>query len=130
MVRVIQADNWFGMNIRHFLLLSNLCHMIDDTAKDAVSRLNLRSLVTLNVPTRTKLEVEVGETFNQTMEDLIVTFELLVNTSHLWTQIDEPFQLSSLSNYEHNLTTKFTIIRNKSNTQQMPQVSERDSSHR
>ena len=90
---------------------------------DAIHRLNVRSLVTLNVPTKVQFEAEVSKTLNQTKEDIIINFELLLNISHLWTLVDEPFKFSYQSNMEFRMNLEFAITGNDGNTGHMPQVS-------
>ena len=122
MMRGLQSNQWLGMSTGHFLLLSNLCYMINNTIEDAVSRFNARSFVSLDVPTKPKFEVEVNKTLNQTKGDLIINFQLLINISHLWTLIDEPFKVTYISDEEYPMVFEFIVTTNESNIQQMPQV--------
>ena len=119
---LIQSDKWHGMNTRHFFLLSNMCRTIQTMINETVRRLNVRSFVTLNVPTEPKFKAEVNATLNQLIQDLTINFDLFFGSSHLWTQVDEPFVLGLYETGVHSGDSKFIVTTTQNDAQQMPQV--------
>ena len=123
MTKLIQSEKWFGMNSRHFLLLSNLCDITNRTMTDAVRSFSVRPFVTLSVLPKSKFNVEMNATLNKIFEELRANFYLLMNTSHLWTQTDAPFKLPDYNGDKYSVDSKFSVTANDSNVEQMPQVS-------
>ena len=119
---VLEDQIWLGMSIGHFQLLSNLCRTIRRTIDDALSRLNIRSFVTLNVPTEHSFNTEMNATLDQFIQTLVINFNLLVNGSRLWTQIDQPFAVRLHKRVQLDTDTRYSILTNQSSAQQPPQV--------
>ena len=120
---LIQDDRiWLGLSARHFRLLSNLCGTVRSTIDDAVRRLTIRSFVTLNVPSENSFNTELNATLDQFIQTLVINFNLLVNASRLWRQIDQPLTIRyhSRNTLEDGVFFAFAI--NQSSAQQPPQV--------
>ena len=118
----LQEDDWTGMSASHFQLLSNLCETIRSTIHDATNRLYKRSFVTLNVPTENSFNTELNATLDQFLTTLVINFNLLVNASRLWTQIDQPYAVWQYSSVRPDVTDAYSVPPNESNARQPPQV--------
>ncbi|CAF1199869.1 unnamed protein product [Adineta ricciae] len=82
---------WRGLDGRHFQLLAILCKLAKQTIDDSVYRFTRRLFVTSNVLSETEFNIQVNTTFEQFVQSLLIQFELLINTTHLFTQVDQPF---------------------------------------
>ena len=122
MMKLVRSDKWYGLTAQHFRLLSNLCRMTKKTIDDAVRRLTIRHFLTLNVPTESSFNTELNTTLNQFIQTLIINFDLLVNTSHLWTQIDEPFTVPYAVFVPPNVDSVLTFTANQSSNQRLAEV--------
>ncbi|CAF1468291.1 unnamed protein product [Adineta ricciae] len=109
-------NTYDGLDDKHFRLLSFLCDLINETIDDAIRRFTQRSLITPNLLTATNVITELDTAFNQTIQTLVTNFNLLVNISNLFNQVDQPFTMSD------NAKSAF-IVTNSNNSEEMPQVS-------
>jgi hypothetical protein len=107
---------WRAFDIRHFRLLSTLCRLANKTVDDAVYRFDMRSLVTLNVLTEPEFYVQLNTTLIQFIQSLTIQFNLLINTTQLLTQVDQPFTNSL------NAELIIQTIANAANDPEPPQV--------
>jgi hypothetical protein len=117
MMRLIPRVDWYGLDARHFRLLSSLCQLIRETIDDAIHRFLTRSFVTLNVLTEPNFNAELNTTLNQFNQTLVTNFDLLVNTVHLFTQVDQPFTLPNDQN-----SPVFSVTPSQNSNQHPPQV--------
>ncbi|CAF1042277.1 unnamed protein product [Adineta steineri] len=106
----------YGLDGRHFRLLSTLCQLANETIIDALHSFNIQFLISLNVLTQGDFKAQMETTFNQFIQSLISNFDLLVNMTHLFTQVDQPYTTFDNS----NLTVSSTI--DKTTNQQSLQV--------
>ncbi|CAF0767197.1 unnamed protein product [Adineta steineri] len=96
---------WYGLDGRHFRLLSTLCQLANETIIDAIHSFDIQFLIGLNVLTELDFNAQTETTFNQFIQSLISNFDLLVNMTHLFTQVDQPYTTFDNS----NLTVSSTI---------------------
>lgn len=82
---------WAVFGARHFRLLSTLCKLASSTTDDAVHRLSIQSLVSSNVLTQSAFHAQLNSTITQFFRSLIIHFSLLVDTTRLFTQADQPY---------------------------------------
>ena len=97
---------WAVLGARHFRLLSALCKLASNTTDDAVHRLNIQSLVSSNVLTQTAFNAQLNSTITQFLRSLIIHFRLLVDTTRLFTQADQPY--TKFENAKLILNTLYT----------------------
>ena len=119
---LLQEKLWVGMSAGHFRLLSNLCQTINDTINDALSRLTIRSFITLNVPTEHSFNNELNATLEQFIETLIINFNLLVDTSRLLTQSDQPLVVRYHTAEPSDDSAKYAVTAYQSSVQEPLQV--------
>ncbi|UJR12465.1 hypothetical protein I4U23_016641 [Adineta vaga] len=82
---------WRGLDGRHFMLLLLLCEFSENAIIEIIYRFGMRLFVTSNVLTETEFNIQLNTTFKQFIQPLIVQFELIINTTHLFTQVDQPY---------------------------------------
>lgn len=115
--------DWRNLAYTQFQLLSNLCQLANKTVNDSVSRFLLQSFVTSTTLTKTDFDTQLNATLNQFFQSTIVYFGLLLDTSHLLLQVDQPYTGSSYD-YLHSLDPSLmtTLTTNETNNQQSLQV--------
>ncbi|CAF1466772.1 unnamed protein product, partial [Adineta steineri] len=86
-------NNWPTRAVHQFRLLSTMCELVNETVIDAVERFIIRSLVTFNVLTETDFIIQSNTTVNQFIQSTIINFALLLDTIHLFLQVDQPFKV-------------------------------------
>ncbi|CAF1332856.1 unnamed protein product [Adineta ricciae] len=91
LTKTISRLSWYGLDARHFRLLSSICNLINQTTDDALRRFDAQSLVTSNVISERDFNAQLNITINQFMEGLVINFGLLINVTRLFIQIDQPF---------------------------------------
>ena len=106
----------YGLVGRHFQLLSTLCQLANKTVDDAVYRFAMRSFVTSNVLTESEFNAQLNTTLKQFIQSLIIQFGLLVNTTQLFTKVDQPY-----TSFQ-NAILIVQMMTNATNDQQSPQV--------
>ena len=84
---------WNSFGMRHFLLLSTMCQLSNETVTDAIQRFGAQSFVTLNVINQPDFVSQVNSTLNQVKETLITNFALLIDAMQLFTQTDQPYTM-------------------------------------
>ncbi|CAF4171623.1 unnamed protein product, partial [Adineta steineri] len=84
---------WPTEAVHQFRLLSTMCELVNETVVDAVQRFIIRSLVTSNVLTETDFIIQSNTTINQFTQSTIINFGLLLDTEHLYLQVDQPFKV-------------------------------------
>ncbi|UJR13165.1 hypothetical protein I4U23_000188 [Adineta vaga] len=123
MMRLLQGDslmtgfdfdfNWRGINAQQMQLLSMSCQRANKTIEDAIHRFNQRSFTTSKVLTQSNFNAVMNTTVDQFIRSLIIDFNLLFNTSHLFTQVDQPFTKPNQNNLILKSTTQMTIKMNR-----------------
>ncbi|CAF4151516.1 unnamed protein product, partial [Adineta steineri] len=88
---------WPTEAVHQFRLLSTICELVNKTVVDAVQRFIIRSLVTSNVLTETDFIIQSNTTVDQFIQSTIISFGLLLDTEHLFLQVDQPFQVPDYS---------------------------------
>ncbi|UJR20240.1 hypothetical protein I4U23_023371 [Adineta vaga] len=106
---------WFGLGARHLQLLSTICQLANDTIDDAIRRFNTQSFITSNVLIQSDFDVQLNTTLVQFKQSLIIYFNLLIKTIHLFTRSDQPY--TRLHNAELNMNT----MTNETDQQQLMQ---------
>ena len=84
---------WNSFGMPHFLLLSTMCQLSNETVSDAIQRFGVQSFVTLNVIKQADFISQVNSTLNQVKETLITNFALLIDAMQLFTQTDQPYTM-------------------------------------
>ncbi|CAF1265964.1 unnamed protein product [Adineta ricciae] len=100
LTRTISRSSWFGLDARHFRLLSSICNLINRTTDDALRRFNAQFFVTSNVISEVEFNAQLNIIVNQLIESLVINFGLLINFTRLFTQIDEPFTSQNYNNLQ------------------------------
>ncbi len=85
------ASDWHLTAAQRFQLLSSLCQIANETIKDAVQRIDARSLITPNLLTKTDFISQLNTTLTQFTQSTIIQFGLLVDTVRLFTRVDQPY---------------------------------------
>ncbi len=85
------ASDWHVTAAQRFQLLSSLCQIANETIKDAVQRIDARSLITPNLLTKSDFISQLNTTLTQFTQSIIIQFGLLVDTVRLFTRIDQPY---------------------------------------
>ncbi|CAF1388030.1 unnamed protein product [Adineta steineri] len=93
LIRTGLYNDWPTRAVHQFRLLSTICELINKTVVDAVQRLIIRSLVTSNVLSETDFIIQSNTTVNQFIQLTIINFGLLLDTEHLFLQVDQPFKV-------------------------------------
>lgn len=88
---VIERPWWYGLDARHFRLLSSICQLIRKTNDDAIVRFHERYFTTLTVISERNLDAQLNTTIDQFIETLKVNFNLLINTTQLFVRVNQPF---------------------------------------
>jgi hypothetical protein len=96
--------DWASRAVHQFRLLSTICDLANSTINDAVQQLIVRSLVTSNVLTEADFNAQLNTTINQFLQSIVINFGLLVDTVHLFTQVDQPYKISDYQTMILNLT--------------------------
>ncbi|CAF3744343.1 unnamed protein product [Adineta steineri] len=102
---------YHGFGAQHTQLLSSLCDLANKTIVDAVHRFTMRSLATSNVLLESNFNDLLNTTLNQFTQSLLINFKLLINTSHLFTQVDQPFTKPHQNDLKLNTITDQISIR-------------------
>ena len=82
---------WNSFGMPHFLLLSTMCQLSNETVTDAIQRFGVQSFVTLNVINQADFVSQLNATLNQLIKTLITNFALLIDAMQLFTQTDQPY---------------------------------------
>jgi hypothetical protein len=85
------ASDWHRTAAQRFQLLSSLCQIANETIKDAVQRIDARSLITPNLLTKSDFISQLNTTLTQFTQSIIIQFGLLVDTVNLFTRVDQPY---------------------------------------
>jgi hypothetical protein len=109
-------EHWPGLETKHFQLLSTICQLANKTIDNAVDRFYSQSFITSNVLVETDFYVQLNSTLTQFNQTLIVHFSSLIDTVHLFTQVDQPY--TTFDNAELIVST----MPNETNDQQLLQV--------
>jgi hypothetical protein len=102
--------DWHSLAARRFRFLSSLCQLANKTANDAVHRFTSRSFMTPNLITESDFITQLNTTLSQFTRSVVIQFGLLVNTVHLFIQVDQPF--TRLINAEVILSTAANEVKN------------------
>jgi hypothetical protein len=105
--------DWHGFEGQHFQLLFSFCQLATKTIDDAIDRFNIQSIITPNVLSESDFYGQLNTSFNQFSQSIIVDFNRLVDTVHLFTQVDQPYFFGFLGDPE--MTVTYTT--NQSNNQ-------------
>ncbi|CAF1152034.1 unnamed protein product [Adineta steineri] len=119
MMRLIEHahSHYQGFGAQHMQLLSTLCDLANKTVDDAVHRFTMRSFATLNVLSELNFKDVLNTTLTQFIQSLLINFKLLIDTSHIFTQVDQPFTKPDQNGLIFNTT------RDQNGTQQSSQIS-------
>ncbi|CAF0881578.1 unnamed protein product [Adineta ricciae] len=112
-----EGIQWYGINAQQIRLLANLCEKANKTIADATNRFNHRLLFTLNALSEENFNILMNTTIQQLIQSLIFNFNLFINISLLFTQIDQPFTKPIDDYFTINYTInqqlpKLTIVMN------------------
>jgi len=99
-----KASDWHLKAAQRFQLLSSLCQIANETIKDAVQRIDARSLITPNLLTKSDFISQLNTTLTQFTQSTIIQFGLLVDTVRLFTRIDQPYAKFTNAAVVSNLT--------------------------
>ncbi|CAF1085874.1 unnamed protein product [Adineta steineri] len=105
---------WYGLDGRHIRFLSTLCQLANETIIDAIHSFDIQFLISLNVLTEHDFKAQTETTFNQFIQSLITNFDLLVNMTHLFTQVDQPY-----TTFDNSKLAISSIIDNITNQQSL-----------
>jgi hypothetical protein len=83
--------DWRDKAFSQFHLLSNLCKLANATINDAVHRFLLQSLIASNVLPQDDFDTQLNEAVDQFFQSTIAYFGLLVETTRILIQIDQPY---------------------------------------
>ncbi|CAF1309564.1 unnamed protein product, partial [Adineta ricciae] len=90
-----QLDKWFEYAPSYFQLLSDFCQLANRTVDDAINRLLLQQFAVSDVLTETIFDAQINEILSQFFQLTMISFHVLVNTTSLFTQIDQPYTAAS-----------------------------------
>jgi hypothetical protein len=107
---------WNGLGARHFQLLSSLCQLANQTITDAIHHLGIQFVISADVFTESDFNNQSNTTLIQFIQSIIIDFNLIVDTVHLFTQVDQPYtRFDNADIMPYNMT-------NENNGQQSLQV--------
>ncbi|UJR06830.1 hypothetical protein I4U23_011118 [Adineta vaga] len=112
-MEIIPPD-WGNHAFSQFQLLSDLYRLANKTVNDTVNRFLLEFFITSNVIHESDFNQRLNITIDQLLRSLTILFSQFVESSHLFVQIDQPFnQIGSTSSTSlSNLISTYTVIHN------------------
>lgn len=84
-------EDWRNRAYTQFRLLSDLCQFANDTTNDAVDHFLSQSFITSSVPSDIYFNTQINTSLNEFIQLTVNSFGSLVDTTHLFTQIDQPY---------------------------------------
>jgi hypothetical protein len=94
--------DWQQTAAVRFLLLSNLCQLAKTTIDDAVQRLAERSFITSDILTESAFNAQLNTTLTQFTQSIIMQFDIIINTMHLFILVDQPHTKYANSEVKHS----------------------------
>lgn len=120
---VIFPLDWRKLAWSQFNTLSTFCDLANKTIDDATNQFIFQSCVVSNVLTESDFDSLLNVTLNHFFQSTIFSYSLLIQSVHLLTQIDQPYQVLSGSQagyYDPNLIGN--LIKYEANDSQSLQV--------
>ncbi|UJR06780.1 hypothetical protein I4U23_011067 [Adineta vaga] len=101
---IFMLHDWRDQASSQFQLLSDLCRLTNRTIDDAVRRFLLESFAALNVLNKEDFEAQLYKILNQFFQSITTSFRVLVDTTRLFTQVDQPYMRWVHRNYRTSYT--------------------------
>ncbi|UJR22662.1 hypothetical protein I4U23_025701 [Adineta vaga] len=83
--------DWRNQALSQFRLLSSFCQFSNQTMYDARRRFLVESFVTSNALTENDFKTQINVILDEFSRSTTVYFDLLVKTTRLWMQVDQPY---------------------------------------
>ncbi|UJR12699.1 hypothetical protein I4U23_016873 [Adineta vaga] len=105
------SPDWRNKAPLKFQLLSDLCNLAKKTIDDAIHRFLSQSFITLNALSQIDFDTQLNATLKQFIRSTTDYFDLLIQTSQILVQVDQPYFVTVgakfARNREKNLRGKF-----------------------
>lgn len=88
-----RPTSWFTPLAHHLQLLSTICRLTSETLDNAVHQFLTRSLTTSIVLAESDFASQLNRTVDQFTRSLVIGHDRLIDTIHLFTQVDQPFRV-------------------------------------
>ncbi|CAF1524757.1 unnamed protein product [Adineta ricciae] len=86
-----REDDWRHRALSHFRLLNHLCQLANETITNTINQFLQRSYAASNMPSREYFNTELNTTLNEYLRLTTLPFRVLVETSSLFMQVDQPY---------------------------------------
>ncbi|UJR24329.1 hypothetical protein I4U23_027296 [Adineta vaga] len=101
--------DWYNYAPSYFQLLTDLCRMANKTVEDAISRLRLKQFAVSNVPTETTFTLQINDILDQFILSTMKSFQVFINTTRLFIQVDQPYMKWALSTNSDLVDTNLIV---------------------